>query len=127
MARWTAEVFVDSTVGSITANVEAGTHQGAVQQIERIYGPVQQIANVREVSSRGGGSAPSGGSGCGSAILFILAAICIGVFSGGEKDTSPSETPQAAPMERVAEPYQPSTPSYANPPGPCVTVNFEPC
>lgn len=135
MARWTAEVFVDSTVGSITASVEAATPSGAEQQIRRIYGPVQQIVNLREVRGGGGGSAPEPG-GCGGVLLLILAAICIGVFAGGEKKNLPSTPPESLsqPKSRVVQspaPVAAEEPQFRDyptpPPSYCVTENFEPC
>lgn len=131
MAQWTAQVFVDSNVGEITANVQASTYPGAKQQIERIYGPVQSIFNLREVSnSRGGGGSSSGGSGClalvGLAFLIIVGGIA-GSGGGGDEDYTPSESTSYAPIERVKTAPASTTPSYANPAGPCLTANFEPC
>ena len=89
-------------------------------------------------ASRGGGggvSAPSGGGGClpvlGLAILVIIG----GVAGGGSDDTTPTESPQAAPVERVqaapapvAPAAEPQFESYASPPPSyCITENFEPC
>jgi hypothetical protein len=61
MATWRAEVFVNSQVGRITTEVEAATFGGAKQQIYAKHGDVQQIANLREVRSGGGGSSFSSG------------------------------------------------------------------
>ena len=126
-SNWTAQVFVNSNVGEITANVQASTIQGARQQIEQIYGS-SQIYNLREVSGRS--SSASGGAGTGCLALVGLAALIIvgGLAGGGGNDsyTAP-ETPEYAPVERVQAAPAPTTPSYANPSGPCVTDNFEPC
>jgi hypothetical protein len=61
MATWRAEVFVNSQVGRITTEVEAATASGAQQQIYAKHGNVQQIVNLRQVSSGGGGSSFSAG------------------------------------------------------------------
>lgn len=88
-------------------------------------------------SSGGGGgsvSSTSGGSGC--LILLGLGAliICGGIF-GTDDNTTPTETPQAAPVERVQAAPAPVAPAaepqfrdYASPPPSyCITENFEPC
>ena len=61
MATWRAEVFVNSRVGRINTEVEAATFSGAKEQIYAKHGDVQQIVNLRQVSS--GGSSSSSGSG----------------------------------------------------------------
>jgi len=97
MARWTAKVFVDSTVGEITANVEACTHEGARQQIERIYGPTQQIVNLRQVNGgNGGGGSSSGGAGC-LPLLVIVGIIAAAIGGGGtnEKQNRPTTPPES--------------------------------
>ena len=136
MARWTAEVFVNSDVGTIHPTVEASTFHGARDQIERIYGPVTQIVNLRQVNERrGGGGSASEPGGCGGVILLILGAIIIGALGGGEKEGRPSTPPESLsqPQSRVAEPYTPAAPEpmfrdYPTPPPSyCVTENFEPC
>ena len=58
MATWRAEVFVNSRVGRISTEVEAATFSGAKEQIYAKHGDVQQIVNLRQVSS--GGSSSSG-------------------------------------------------------------------
>ena len=80
----------------------------------------------------GGSDAPrrsSGGSGGGlGALIWIGIGIAvISAFGGGESDKSPAPAPQSAPIERSYTPAPAATPSYANPAGPCVTANFEPC
>jgi hypothetical protein len=76
MATWRAEVFVNSQVGRITTEVEAATISGAKQQIYAKHGDVQQITNLREVRSNGGGSSFSSGDTEGlvwlAGIGFIL-------------------------------------------------------
>jgi hypothetical protein len=70
MATWRAEVFVNSQVGRITTEVEAATFGGAKQQIYAKHGDVQQITNLREVRSGGGGSSFSSGDGEG--LVWLL-------------------------------------------------------
>ena len=84
--------------------------------------------------SGGSVSSASGGSGC--LILLGLGAliICGGIF-GTSDDNTPTETPQAAPVERVQAAPAPVAPAaepqfrdYASPPPSyCITENFEPC
>lgn len=142
MALWTAEVFVDSSVGTIRPTVEAGTAHGARQQIERLYGPVTQIVNLREVRGGGGGSSSSsGGGGLGFAVLLLIGAAAIGSLGDDDKPTPtidqrpaieqsstptrPSEFPS---FEPPAEPQEPLFRDYPTPPPSyCVTENFEPC
>ena len=142
MAQWTAQVFVDSNVGEITANVQASTYPGAKQQIERLYGPVQSIFSLRQVSNgngNGGGSS-SGGNPflalVGLAGLLIVGGAIAGSDGGG--DYTPSESTEYAPVERVqaapdsvapvAPKAAPQSRDYASPaPSYCVTENFEPC
>ena len=134
MAQWTAQVFVDSNVGEITANVQASTYPGAKQQIERIYGPVQSIFNLREVSnSRGGGGSSSGGNPI-LALVGLAGLILIGGVASttDSNDYTPSETYDNAPVERVQAAPAPiarkAAPQSASPaPSYCVTENFEPC
>lgn len=121
MARWTAEVFVNSDVGTIHPVVEAGTHHGAQQQIERIYGPVTQIVNLRQINERSGGSGSSSEpGGCGGVLLLIIGAIVVGAFAGGGDDTKRPSTPPESlsqPQSRVAEPYTPPAPeTYSSEP-----------
>lgn len=70
MATWRAEVFVNSQVGRITTEVEAATFSGAKQQIYAKHGDVQQIVNLREVHSGGGGSTASSGDVGGLVLLL---------------------------------------------------------
>ena len=70
MATWRAEVFVNSQVGRITTEVEAATFSGAKQQIYAKHGDVQQITNLRQVSSSGGGSSFSSGDSEG--LLWLV-------------------------------------------------------
>ena len=76
MATWKAEVFVNSRVGRINTEVEAATFQGAKEQIYAKHGDVQQIVNLRQVSS-GGSSFTSGGDVGG---YLILGAILFGIW-----------------------------------------------
>ena len=132
MARWTAKVFVDSSVGEINPIVEAGTPHGAQQQIERIYGPVTQIVNLRQVNERSGSASEPGG--CGGVVFLVIAAIAAGaIFGGGKDDTKrPSTPPESLSQPQSMVPSRPSeTPQFENyetpPPSYCVTENFEPC
>ena len=130
MALWTAEVFVNSDVGTIRPTVEASTFHGARDQINRIYGPVTQIVNLRQVNTNnGGGSSSSGGSGCTTFLGFIVLCVMVGsaIFGGDGDSKRPSTPPQSPSVERTIAPAPVDVPSYANPPGPCVTDNFEPC
>ena len=130
--RWTAKLFVNSDVGEIDAEVYASTLPGARQQIQAKYGNVQQIYNLRQAS--GSSSSTSGGMGCLPLLGLGLLVIIGGVF-GGSDDNTPTETPQAAPIERVQADPAPVAPvaepqfrDYASPPPSyCVTENFVPC
>ena len=127
--RWTGKAFINSNVGEIDVEVYAGTYPGAVQQVRAKYGDYQQIYNLNAVSSGSAVSVSSGG-GCAPAVGVLFLIICgmvVGGTGGGSDDYTPAESTQNAPMERVQSAPAPTTPSYANPPGPCVTANFEPC
>lgn len=76
MATWRAEVFVNSRVGKINTEVEAATFQGAKEQIYAKHGDVQQIVNLRQVSS--GGSSYASESDIGG--YLILGAIAVGIW-----------------------------------------------
>ena len=76
MATWKAEVFVNSRVGRINTEVEAASFQGAKEQIYAKHGDVQQIVNLRQVSS-GGSSFTSDGDFGG---YLILGAILFGIW-----------------------------------------------
>lgn len=76
MARWAATVFVNSTVGQITTEVEAATAAGAKEQIYAKHGNVQSIRNLRKVnsnSSSDSGSSMSTSDGLG--LLILVGAI----------------------------------------------------
>ena len=135
--RWVGQAFINSNVGEVTVEVYASTYPGAVQQVRAKYGDYQSLWNLNAVSSgSGGGSSASGGSGClalvGLAFLIIVGGLAGG---GGGDDTTPTETPQAAPVERVQAAPAPVAPAaepqfrdYASPPPSyCITENFEPC
>ena len=118
--QWTAEVYVDSVTGTIQPVVQAGTLQGAKQQIERLYGPVTQIANIRELphNRAGGGSSDGGGSGLGALLgLVVLIGAGVVIAGGGGGDSSapsPSQPSYQAPVERSYQPsyQQAPAPSY---------------
>lgn len=74
MATWRADVFVNSTVGRITTEVEAATFTGAKEQIYAKHGNVQQIVNLRQVGRNSGSSSSSEISGSGTIALVGLAA-----------------------------------------------------
>ena len=76
MATWKAEVFVNSRVGRINTEVEAATFSGAKEQIYAKHGDVQQIVNLRQVSS-GGSSFTSDGDVGG---YLILGAVLVGIW-----------------------------------------------
>ena len=76
MATWRAEVFVNSNVGRINTEVEAATFQGAKEQIYAKHGDVQQIVNLRQVSSGGSSSSSDGDVGG----YLILGAILFGIW-----------------------------------------------
>ena len=78
MATWTAEVFVNSKVGRISTEVEAATFQGAKEQIYAKHGDVQQIVNLRQVSSWGNSSSSSDSTDVGG--YLILGAILFGIW-----------------------------------------------
>lgn len=80
MATWRAEVFVNSQVGRITTEVEAATFSGAKQQIYAKHGDVQQITNLRQVSS-GGGSSFSAGDSEGLVWLLGIGLVLYGVVT----------------------------------------------
>ena len=76
MATWKAEVFVNSRVGRINTEVEAASFQGAKEQIYAKHGDVQQIVNLRQVSSGGSSFTSSGDTGG----YLILGAILFAVW-----------------------------------------------
>ena len=89
-------------------------------------------------SSRGGGGGGVSASGSGGClpVLGLLALVIIGGVAGsGGDDSTPTETPQAAPVERVQAAPAPVAPvtepqfrDYPSPPPSyCITENFEPC
>jgi hypothetical protein len=78
MATWKADVFVNSTVGRISTEVEAATFQGAKEQIYAKHGDVQQIVNLRQVSSWGNSSSSSDSGDAGG--YLILGAIAFGIW-----------------------------------------------
>ena len=139
---WTAEVFVNHEVGVISPVVQAGTLNGAERQIHQIYGPVQQIVNLREVRSGGGGGGASSSSGGASLIWIIIGLTVIGIV-GGDRTPDDPQGPVVDPVkpsiERLvdsAAPIAPPAPvapqpefkDYPTPPPSyCITENFEPC
>lgn len=69
MARYRATVFVNSSVGQITTEVDAATPSGAKEQIYAKHGNVQSIRNLTRVSDSGSGSQMSTSDGLGLLIL----------------------------------------------------------
>jgi hypothetical protein len=118
--RMIVTVPVDHTWASETAKSIYG-FGGNTQYIWRKSWETNQPAR------RSGGSSSSSGGG-GLALFGLIALVIVGGVASGGGDTTPSETPQYTPQERVQTYVPPTpTPSYANPSGPCVTANFEPC
>ena len=140
---WTAEVFVDHEVGVISPVVQAGTLNGAERQIHALYGPVQQIVNLREVRSGGGGGASSGSGGGSRTLALIGLGLAALAFVGGERTPDDAQGPVVDPekpsIERLVESAAPIAPpapvapqpefkDYPTPPPSyCITENFEPC
>jgi hypothetical protein len=72
MATWRAKVFVNSTVGTITTEVQAATFSGAKEQIYAKHGNVQQITNLHQVSRNSSSSSgDSDSSSVGGAVALI--------------------------------------------------------
>jgi hypothetical protein len=70
MTTWKADVFVNSKVGRISTTVEAATFSGAEEQIYAKHGDVQQIMNLRQVSSES--SSGSYGFDGSWSLIFIV-------------------------------------------------------
>ena len=104
------------------------SHQDVMRAADARYGGKVTTVNPSGISSsdvaRGGVSAPSSGGGCGTLLWVVVGIIVVGIFGGGgEKENRPSTPP-----ESLSQPQTQVLPkSYANPAGPCVTDNFEPC
>ena len=77
MATWKADVFVNSRVGRITTEVEAATFSGAKEQIYARHGDVQQITNLRQVSS---GNSSSSSSGDSEGTIWLIGALVVLYF-----------------------------------------------
>jgi len=112
----------------ITENYPDGwSHEDVMRAADARYGgKVTTVSPAGDSgSSRSATSAPSaGGGGCGSFIgLIFLGIIIAGIAGGGEKQNRPSTPP-----ESLSQPQSQVVPkTYANPAGPCITDNFEPC
>ena len=137
---WTAEVFVNSEVGVIKPVVQSGTLYGAEAQIKQIYGPVQQIVNLREVRTGGGGGEEGSSVSAPVSLLWIVIGLAtlgfIGSAKGPDEPQGPVVNPEKPAIERIAEPPaniapvapQPEFKDYPTPPPSyCITENFEPC
>jgi hypothetical protein len=102
---WTAKVFVNSDVGEINPTVEANDAYGAKKQIERIYGPVQDIVNIREITPRsrygGGGSAGGFFEMLGGCAFWLIAAVVLVSWLGGGNDDKGAPEPSRVSSERV--------------------------
>lgn len=59
MATWRAKCWLGSANGYQDLEVQSNTFHGAKEQLERIYG-AEQVINLREVRSGGGGSSDWG-------------------------------------------------------------------
>lgn len=81
MATWRAEVFVNSRVGRVNTEVEAATYSGAKEQIYAKHGNVQQIVNLRQVSSRNLSSGSDSGDMSGTVALVGLIAAAWAFFT----------------------------------------------
>ena len=66
-----------SQSGYVNLEVSASTWGGAKEQLERIYG-AEQIINLREISSRGGGGSSSDSGGL-MGLAVVAGAIYLGV------------------------------------------------
>ena len=117
--------------------IEANTSGDAISRVERMNpGCKVWITNTRNSSHGNKGSVSvSNGNGCLPILGLIALVIIGGVAGGGGDDSTPTQTPQAAPVERVQAAPAPVAPAaepqfrdYASPPPSyCITENFEPC
>lgn len=129
--RWTADVFVNSEVGMIKADVHANSISGAKQQIRAKYGDYSSLSNLNRVSEdssfSSGSKGSSSGSG-GSGGLFVLGAIALvvaGLFGGF--DETPSSAPAASePSYEAPSRAAKSTPSYSYEPESTESYEYEP-
>lgn len=74
MATWRAKCWLGSANGYQNLEVQSNTFHGAKEQLERIYG-AEQVINLREVRSGGGGSS----SGIGWETIFGLIVLLLAI------------------------------------------------
>lgn len=74
MARWRAEVFVNSKVGQIPVEVDAGSFEGARQLIQHIYSPqaIYNLSQIGETRYNGDSSSDGGGSAAGLGAMITV-------------------------------------------------------
>lgn len=109
MATWRAEVFVNSSVGRITAEVEAATFSGAKEQIYAKHGQVQSITNLRQVNEAGNPSTGSQSKPNGCMVALGGIALLIGLATGAFKPSSQPDAYQTpAPSSPSGEAPSPS-------------------
>lgn len=78
MATWKAKVFVNSTVGTITTEVQAATFSGAKEQIYAKHGNVQQITNLHQVSNNSSSSSSDSDSSSVGGTVALIGLIAAG-------------------------------------------------
>lgn len=115
-----------------TTTVEAGTSSDALNRVKRQYPgcDVWVTSSYNAPVKRGGGGMSSGGAqgGLGLAVLLLIGAAMLGGGSGDKTaPTAPVASPERYEAPAPAPAAAPQWKNYANPPGPCVTDNFEPC
>ena len=103
------------------------SHQDVMRAADARYGGKVTTVSPSGISSsdvaRGGVSAPSSGGGCGHSCGLSLVSLSL-------VSSVVVERSRTAPLrpESLSQPQTQVLPkSYANPAGPCVTDNFEPC
>ena len=122
MATWRAEVFVNSSVGKITAEVEAATFSGAKEQIYAKHGQVRSITNLRQVKQAGSSSAANEPNGCMVALGGV--ALLIAIATGAFKTSSQPDAYQAPASQATSEAS--SSPSAEQTPAPEPNETTEP-
>ena len=123
MATWRAELFVNSSVGKITTEVEAATFSGAKEQIYAKHGQVQSITNLRQVSQAGSSSSTYEPNGCMVAlgVVALLIAVATGAIKPSSQPdayqsppaSSPSDKKPSSSVEQTPQPELNTTPEPA--------------
>ena len=80
MARYQAECYFGTRVGSQKMEVNAATPTGAVEMLKNVYG-AKTVANVREVRTNNNNSSSGSGSFSGVGSLAIVALIAAVFFA----------------------------------------------